>query len=86
MREAIRLAGERAGGRPIRFFAIGDNAPAERAGAVTIEFLPTAIRWWNVIRPRMSIFMLPGGHVSDGHSRSAGLRDTGGGHRCGWHS
>lgn len=40
MREAIRLAGEQASNRPIRFFAIGDTAPAEQAGAVTIEFLP----------------------------------------------
>ena len=40
MREAIRLAGERAGGRPLRFFAIGDAAPPEQAGAAKIEFLP----------------------------------------------
>jgi glycosyltransferase involved in cell wall biosynthesis len=40
MREAIRLAGEKAGGRPLRFFAIGDTAPPEQAGAARIEFLP----------------------------------------------
>lgn len=40
MREAIRLAGEKVSGRPIRFFAIGDTAPAEQAGVVKIEFLP----------------------------------------------
>jgi glycosyltransferase involved in cell wall biosynthesis len=40
MREAIRLAGEKAGGRTIRFFAVGDTAPPEQAGAVKIEFLP----------------------------------------------
>jgi glycosyltransferase involved in cell wall biosynthesis len=40
MREAIRLAGEKAHGRPLRFFAIGDTAPAEQAGVVKIEFLP----------------------------------------------
>jgi len=40
MREAIGLAGEKASGQPIRFFAIGDIAPAEQAGVVRIEFLP----------------------------------------------
>lgn len=40
MREAIRLAGEKASGQPIRFFAIGDSAPPEQAGAAKIEFLP----------------------------------------------
>jgi len=40
MREAIRLAAEKAVGKPIRFFAIGDTAPVERAGAAKIEFLP----------------------------------------------
>lgn len=40
MREAIRLTGEKADGRPLRFFAIGDTAPPEQAGAVKIEFLP----------------------------------------------
>lgn len=40
MREAIRLAGEKVGGRPLRFFAIGDTAPPEQAGAAKIEFLP----------------------------------------------
>ena len=39
MREAVRLAGEKAVGRPIRFFAIGDSAPAEQVGAAKIEFL-----------------------------------------------
>ena len=40
MREAVRLAGEKVVGRPIRFFAIGDTAPADEAGAAKIEFLP----------------------------------------------
>jgi glycosyltransferase involved in cell wall biosynthesis len=40
MREAIRLAGEKASGRPVRFFAVGDTALAEQAGSVKIEFLP----------------------------------------------
>jgi glycosyltransferase involved in cell wall biosynthesis len=40
MREAIRLAGERVDDRPIRFFAVGETAPPEQAGAATIEFLP----------------------------------------------
>lgn len=40
MREAMRLVGEKANGEAIRFFAIGDVAPAEQAGAVKIEFLP----------------------------------------------
>jgi glycosyltransferase involved in cell wall biosynthesis len=40
MREAIRLAGDMASGRPLRFFAIGDNAPAEIACSAKIEFLP----------------------------------------------
>jgi glycosyltransferase involved in cell wall biosynthesis len=40
MREAIRLAGEQLNGRPTRFFAIGEAAPPEQAGAAKIEFLP----------------------------------------------
>jgi len=40
MREAIRIAGENAYGRPMRFFAIGDTAPAEHVGTVKIDFLP----------------------------------------------
>jgi glycosyltransferase involved in cell wall biosynthesis len=40
MREAIRLTGEKVNSPAIRFFAIGDTAPAEQAGAVKIEFLP----------------------------------------------
>jgi len=40
MREAIRLAGEKTNCQPIRFFAIGDTAPAEQAGKAKIEFLP----------------------------------------------
>ncbi len=40
MREAIRLAGEKASDRPIRFFAVGDTAPAEQVGVAKIEFLP----------------------------------------------
>src|SRR5208282_1198124 len=40
MREAVRLAGENAGGQTIRFFAIGETAPTEQAGIVKIEFLP----------------------------------------------
>ena len=40
MREAICLAGEKANGRPLRFFAIGETAPPEQAGVVKIEFLP----------------------------------------------
>lgn len=40
MREAIRLTGERVDDRPIRFFAVGETAPPEQAGAATIEFLP----------------------------------------------
>jgi glycosyltransferase involved in cell wall biosynthesis len=40
MREAIRLASEKAVGKSIRFFAIGATAAPEQAGAATIEFLP----------------------------------------------
>ncbi|MEI6415373.1 MAG: glycosyltransferase [Pseudomonadota bacterium] len=40
MREAIRLTGDNTDNSPIRFFAIGDTAPAEQAGTVKIEFLP----------------------------------------------
>lgn len=40
MREAILLAGHGIHGRPLRFFAIGDTAPAERVGEVKIEFIP----------------------------------------------
>jgi len=40
MREAIRLAGEKRGAQPIRFYSIGDIAPAEQAGVAKIEFLP----------------------------------------------
>ncbi len=40
MREAIRLVGEKITNRPIRFFAIGETAPAEQVGSVKIEFLP----------------------------------------------
>jgi len=40
MREAMRLAGEKSKNLPIRFFAIGDNAPSEKIGNVKIEFLP----------------------------------------------
>jgi len=40
MREAIRLASEKVGSHSIRFFAIGDSAPAEQAGQAKIEFLP----------------------------------------------
>ena len=40
MRRAIRLAGEKVHGQPIRFLAIGDSAPPEQAGAAKIEFLP----------------------------------------------
>jgi len=40
MRGAMRLAGEKSKSLPIRFFAIGDNAPSEQIGNVKIEFLP----------------------------------------------
>lgn len=40
MREAVRLVGERADGKAIRFFAVGETAPPEQAGAARIEFLP----------------------------------------------
>lgn len=40
MREALRLVGEKASGRPLHFFAVGDTASTEQAGSVRIEFLP----------------------------------------------
>ncbi len=39
MREAIRLAAHSAAGKSIRFFAVGETAPPEQAGAARIEFL-----------------------------------------------
>lgn len=40
MRQALLLLGESASTLPVKFFAIGDTAPAEQIGNVTIEFVP----------------------------------------------
>lgn len=40
MREGIQLASDKIKGVPIRFFAIGDTSPSEKAGPVSIDFLP----------------------------------------------
>lgn len=40
MREAVRLAASGDIARSMRFYVVGGSAPAERAGAASIEFLP----------------------------------------------